>query len=480
MKPFAGNRSAFAIALVCVAQFVIVLDVTVVTSALPALGRELGFGADDLQWVVTAYVLAFGGFLVAGGRAADLVGARRAFTIGLAGFTAASLACGLAPAGWVLIAARVLQGLAAALLTPAALALLNAVTEPGAARRRAVGIWTAAAAGGGASGWVLGGLLTDYAGWRWVFLINVPVGVAGLSVATLVLPRVVAETERRLDLLGAIGLTVGLSLVVYGLSEAAAESPDLLLVGSPLLLGAAILAIILAYERRIAAPLLPRGLLRPPAVRGANLLAAALTASTSPAMLLAVLYVQEVLALRPGRAAWLFPALNLTVIAASLAGPALIGRLGPRRVATGGLVLIGLGSLLLTTVPPAGLPVARLLSAFALMGLGLGVASVASTAVGTAAVDPAERGVSGGVLNSAAQLGTALGLAVLTPLATRAASGPDGIYDGLWLGWVGAAAIAVLGIGAAVLLPRREPPPAEESATEPSMSSASAPGRQTS
>ena len=153
-----------AIALVCVAQFVIVLDVTVVTSALPALGRELGFGADDLQWVVTAYVLAFGGFLVAGGRAADLIGARRAFTIGLAGFTAASLACGLAPTGWVLIAARVLQGLAAALLTPAALALLNAVTEPGAARRRAVGIWTAAAAGGGASGWVLGGLLTEYAG----------------------------------------------------------------------------------------------------------------------------------------------------------------------------------------------------------------------------------------------------------------------------------------------------------------------------
>ena len=131
MKAFTGNRSGLAIALVCVAQFVIVLDVTVVTSALPALGRELGFGADDLQWVVTAYVLAFGGFLVAGGRAADLVGARRAFTIGLAGFAAASLGCGLAPSGWVLIASRVLQGLAAALLTPAALALLNAVTEPG-------------------------------------------------------------------------------------------------------------------------------------------------------------------------------------------------------------------------------------------------------------------------------------------------------------------------------------------------------------
>jgi len=476
MRSFTGNRTGPAIALVCIAQFVLVLDVTVVTSALPALGRELGLAADDLQWVVTAYVLAFGGFLVAGGRAADLIGARRAFTVGLAGFAATSLACGLAPTGWVLIAARVLQGLAAALLTPAALALLNAVTEPGEARRRAVGIWTAAAAGGGASGWVLGGLLTEYAGWRWVFLVNVPVGVAGLAAVAFVLPRVAADAHRRLDLLGAAGLTAGLSLVVYGLSEATAAAPNLLLVAAVLLAGGLLIGGTLAYERRVAAPLLPPGLLRTPTVRGANLLAAALTASTSPAMFLAVLYVQEVLALSPGRAAWLFPALNLTVIAGSLAGPALIGRLGPRRSAIGGLVLIAAGSLLLTLVPPSGLPVVRLVAAFGLMGLGLGVASVASTAVGTAAVEPADRGVSGGVLNSAAQLGTALGLAVLIPLATRAGDGPGGVYDGLWLGWVGAAVVAVLGIGAAVGLPVREQPVAEP-APEPPMSSASAPSR---
>jgi MFS family permease len=473
MKAFAGNRTAFAIALVCVAQFVIVLDVTVVTSALPALGRELGFSADDLQWVVTAYVLAFGGFLIAGGRAADLAGPRRAFTLGLAGFAAASLGCGLATTGWVLIGSRVLQGLAAALLTPAALALLNAVTEPGAARRRAVGIWTAAAAGGGASGWVLGGLLTEYAGWRWVFLINVPIGIAGLSAVALVLPRVTAAAAPRVDLLGAVGLTAGLSLVVYGLSEAAASAPNLLLVAGTLLAGALILAGTLAYERRVSAPLLPPGLLRPPALRGANLLAAALTASTSPAMFVAVLYVQDVLELSPGRAAWLFPALNLTVIGGSLAGPTLLGRVGPRRTATGGLVLIGAGSLLLTTVPPTGLPVLLLVTAFALMGLGLGVASVASTAVGTATVPPADRGVASGVLNSAAQLGTALGLAVLVPLATRV-SGSGELYGGLWLGWVGAAVIAVLGIGAAVRLPRREQP-AYEPAADAAMSSTAAP-----
>ena len=478
MMAFTGNRTALAIALVCIAQFVLVLDVTIVTSALPALGRELGLAADDLQWVVTAYVLAFGGFLVAGGRAADLVGARRAFTAGLAGFAVTSLACGLAPSGWVLIASRVLQGLAAALLTPAALALLNAVTEPGAARRRAVGIWTAAAAGGGASGWVLGGLLTEYAGWRWVFLVNVPVGVLGLAAVAFVLPRMAAEADRRLDLIGAVGLTAGLSLVVYGLSEAAAAAPGRLLVAAALLAGGLIIAGTLAYERRVAAPLLPPGLLRAPAVRGANLLAAALTASTSPAMFLAVLYVQEVLALSPGRAAWLFPALNLTVIVGSLAGPVLIGRLGPRRSAIGGLVLIAAGSLLLTLVPPTGLPVLRLVSAFGLMGLGLGVASVASTAVGTAAVQPADRGVSGGVLNSAAQLGTALGLAVLIPLATRAGDGPGGVYDGLWLGWIGAAVVAVLGIGAAVRLPIREQPVAGPT-PQPPMSSTATPGHKT-
>ena len=478
MNPLTGNRSAPVTALVCIAQFVLVLDVTIVTTALPVLGRELGLAADDLQWVVTAYVLAFGGFLVAGGRAADLVGARRAFAVGLAGFAVTSLACGLAPTGWVLVAARVLQGLAAALLTPAALALLNAVAEPGAARRRAVGIWTAAAAGGGASGWVLGGLLTQYAGWRWVFLVNVPVGVVGLAAVAFVLPRVAAEAARRLDLLGAVGLTAGLSLVVYGLSEATAAAPNLLLVAAVLLAGGLLIGGTLAYERRVAAPLLPPGLLRTPPVRGANLLAAALTASTSPAMFLAVLYVQEVLALSPGRAAWLFPAVNLTVIAGSLAGPALIGRLGPRRAAIGGLVLIAAGSLLLTLVPPSGLPALRLVAAFGLMGLGLGVASVASTAVGTAGVEPADRGVAGGVLNSAAQLGTALGLATLIPLATRAGEGPGGVYGGLWLGWVGAAVVAVLGIGAAVRLPIHEQSVADPT-TEAPMSSTAVPGHKT-
>ena len=189
MSGFGSNKTGLATAVLCVAQFVVVLDATVVVSALPAMGRDLGFTPGGLQWVVTAYTLAFGGFLVVGGRVADLIGSRRGFTLGLVGFTVASLACGLAPSPALLLAGRVLQGVAAALLSPAALALLTSITASPSARRRGVGVWTAAAAGGGATGWVLGGLLTEYADWRWVFFLNVPVGVIVLPLVALVLPR---------------------------------------------------------------------------------------------------------------------------------------------------------------------------------------------------------------------------------------------------------------------------------------------------
>jgi MFS family permease len=392
MTRFTGNSGR--IALLCVAQFVVVLDVTVVTSALPALGHELGFTPPGLPWVMTAYTLCFGGFLIVGGRVADLVGARRGFTIGLAGFTGASLLCALAWSAGSLVAFRAVQGSAAALLSPAALALLTASTPEGAGRRRAVGIWTAAAAGGGVTGWLLGGLLTEYADWRWVFGINVPVGLAVLPLVTVVLPRVPGQRGARLT-----------------------------------------------------DPLLPAGLIAVRAVRGANLTAAAVTASTSPAMYLAVLYVQNVLHLPPGRAAVFFPVLNLTVIVGSLLGPRLVGR-SARWTAAGGFALIAGGCLVLTILPAAGLPAGRLLTAFALMGVGLGLASTASTAAGTEAAPAAHRGVSAGLLTATAQIGTALGLALVAPLA---ALGPD-VPAGMRWGFAAAGLIAVLGLASSRLL----------------------------
>jgi len=442
-----------AIAVICVAQFVVVLDVTIVVTALPAIGPALGFLQAGQQWVFTAYALVFGGLLILGGRAADVFGHRRIFLAGLGVFTAGSIGCALAWSPTALVAGRVLQGAGAALLSPAALALLTTVTEPGEERRRAVGWWTAVAAGGGACGWVLGGLITEYAGWRWVFAVNVPIGLAALVLAPLALSAGKRQTEeRRLDLSGALTATAGLSLLVYGLTSAGERGLSARLSWLPLLLAAVTLLIFVRHEGRTTDPLLPLDLLRSRPVAAANLTAAAITAATSPAMYLAVLYVQQVLRIPPGRASLLFPALNVAVIAGSLAGPRLLKRLGARLTLLAGFAGIAGGITSLLALPSDGLPAAQLLSAFAVTGAGLGVASVASTQIGTDAADPEYRGVVSGVLNSAAQIGTSVGVALLLPLA--AAAGLSSM-QGYHLGFVGAAVIALAGALSSLLVPRQ-------------------------
>jgi EmrB/QacA subfamily drug resistance transporter len=458
MSGFAGNsrKSWLTIAVVCIAQFVVVLDVTIVVTALPAIGPALGFREAGQQWIFTAYALVFGGLLICGGRMADVFGHRRIFLTGLGLFTCASIGCALAWSPAALVVARVLQATGAALLSPAALALLTTLTQPGEERRRAVGWWTAVAAGGGASGWVLGGLITEYAGWRWVFAVNVPIGLVALGMSLIVLPA--GQKQRAaagLDLGGALTATAGLSLLVYGLTSAGERGLSQLLSWLPLLLAAVALVIFVHHEGRTTDPLLPLGLLRSRPVVGANLTAAAITAATSPAMYLAVLYVQQVLKIPAGRASLLFPALNLAVIAGSLAGPRLLKRLGARLTLLAGFAGIASGITSLLALPSEGLPVAQLLAAFAVMGAGLGVASVASTQTGTDAADPKYRGVASGVLNSAAQIGTAVGVAVLLPLA--AATGLSTL-PGYRTGFVGASAIALAGAFASLLVPARPRP----------------------
>lgn len=459
MLSFTGNRTGWGVAVLCVAQFVVVLDATVVTSGLPAMGRELDFSSAGLQWVLTAYTLTFGGLLIVGGRAADLLGSRRAFTLGVLGFTATSLLCGLAPSAGLLVTFRALQGLAAALLSPAALALLTAITPDGESRRRAVGIWTAAAAGGGATGWVLGGLLTEYADWRWIFLVNLPVGLVVLPFVAAVLPRQRPSRSGQLDVLGGAGITLALALLVSGLTRASEIASAPLLSVGPVLLGALLLGAVVRHERRAARPLLPPDLLRDRQLGGANLVALAVTASTTPAMFLAVLYVQDLIGLPPGRAALYFPALNLTVIAASLLGPRLLTHLGQRFTALVGFGLITFGAVVLLTLPLQGRPSARLLTSFAVMGFGLGLASVASTVAGTTAAPDEARGVASGLLNSSAQIGTALGLAVIVPLAARTGTAPAEVLSGMRWGFAGAAVVALLGLPCAWRLsPRRREP----------------------
>ncbi len=453
MSRFTGNTWAGP-AVLCVAQFVVVLDVTVVATALPAIAADLGFSPAGASWIITAYTVVLAGLLILGGRAADLVGARRMFAAGLAVFTLGSAACAAAVSPGMLIAARVVQGCGAALLSPAALACLTDGV-PERARGRALGWWTAAAAGGGASGWVLGGVITELAGWRWVFAINVPIGLAALALAGVVLPRSVRHPHRGLDVAGAVLVTAGLAAAVLGLTwlgEHPGAAPGWAALGA----AAVLLAGFVRHERRARSPLVPGGLVRHPGVLGGNLTAMAITGSTSPAAITAVLYAQDTLRLSPGRAALLFPALNLAVIGGSLAGPRVAGRIGTRRALAAGLIAVAAGAALLLTLPAEGLPAATMIASFGVMGLGLGVASVSSTAAGTARVPAGDRGVAAGLLNSTAQLGTALGLAAIVPLVASAAP-----MLGYRLGFAAAALVALAGAACSATVPagarRREP-----------------------
>jgi MFS family permease len=451
MSQLTGNRSATrgGLAVLCVAQFVVVLDVTVVATALPAIGSDLGFAPTGLTWVITAYTVVMAGLLVLGGRVADLAGARRMFATGLAVFAAASVACALAWSPAVLIGGRVVQGVGAALLSPAALAALHALVSEPEARRRALGWWTAAAAGGGACGWVLGGVLVELAGWRWIFAINAPVGLVALVAARRALAHLGGRPALRgLDLPGALLVTGGIALAALGLSRVA-EHPARPGGWTAVALAAVLLALFARQERRAPDALVPPRLAGAPGVLGGNLTAAALTAATTPAMLTVVLYVQDTLRLPAARGSLLFPAFNLAVVGGSLLGSRLLVRRGARALLGGGFAAVVAGIALLLTLPDRGVPVGVLLGSFALTGAGLGAASVASTAAGTAAVDERDRGVAAGLLTSTAQLGTALGLAVTTPLVAAAAP-----MTGYRLGFGVAALIGVAGLLAARTVPR--------------------------
>jgi MFS family permease len=452
MGDFGGNttgRRGLGIAVLCVAQFIVVLDATIVASALPVIRTALGFSATDLQWVVTGYSLVFGGFLIAGGRIADVLGARLVFRLGLGLFVAASAACALAWSPAALISGRLAQGLGSALLSPAALSLLTALSGGGQARRRAIGWWTAAAATGGASGWVLGGLLTQYLGWPFVFWVNLPIGMVAMAVAPHLLATGVRNKGTPLNLLGAATATVALGLLVYGLASTGDRGALTITSWAPIAIATALLIALAQRERRVSDPLVPPGFLRSRAIIAANLTALALTASTTPAMFLAILYVQSVLRFSPARASLLFPVFNLAVIAGSLNAPRLLRRIGARPTLVTGFVGIGAGATVLVALSTAG-AVAQLLAAFGLMGAGLGAASVASTHTGTEAAEPARQGIASGLLNSAAQIGTALGLAVVTPLALR---GDSPSIDGFRVGFLATCAIVAAGLVVSLVTP---------------------------
>lgn len=460
-------RRRAALALLCVAQFIDVLGVTIVIVALPAIGRDLGLAEHDLQWVASIYALCFGGFLLLAGRAADLYGRRRLFAAGLALFTVASLACGLASSPMVLVAARAIQGLGAAVAVPAALSLLTTTFPEGRERTRALGSWTAAAAGGGVTGFFLGGVLTGTLGWPWVFWVNVPVGVLCLALT----PVLLAESRdqagvRRLDLAGAVTATAGLVLLVYGSTRVGQAGAASVGTVGMLALAAALLAGFWLVERRVTDPLVPPAMLRSRQLVGASLAAFTLTAVTSPAGVLGTLYLQEALGYPPTATGLALLPFSLAAIAGSFIGAWLTARIRARATMAMGLATVTAAMLLLSRLPTqhhGGLP--WLVTGLVIAGSGLTCASVAATATGTAATGGQAQGLASGLLNSAAQVGTALGIAALVTVAAARTSALAGaadptstqLVDGFRLAFLAGAGVALLGVLGTLLLVRKEP-----------------------
>jgi EmrB/QacA subfamily drug resistance transporter len=465
MNDSRARNKWLALAVLAVAQFMVVLDVTIVNVALPAIQTDLGFSADGLQWVVNGYTLAFGGLLLLGGRASDLLGRRRLFMVGLALFGAASLAGGFAPNSETLVAVRAIQGIGAALLSPAALALLQVAFPAGRERNLALGIWGALAGIGGTLGVVAGGILVDGAGWEWIFFVNVPVAIGGILAA----PRFLAESRGKagnFDFTGAILATAGLLALVYGVIRTDAAgwgSAEVLgLFGAAvILLGAFVYA-----ESRASDPLVPLRLFR---IRGLGVstIALALNGGAFLGMFfMSALYLQQVHGDSALDAGLHFVPMGFAAIASAVVGAQLVTRLGTRAAYIGGSAIGVAGLLLLSRAGVDASYATDILPGLVVFGLGLPLVGVANQIAAVAEVPHSDAGAASGIVTTAFQVGGAIGLALVSTAATSrvgdalaaGATQPQALADGFERGIVVAAGIAVLNLlVGAVRAPRIKP-----------------------
>jgi len=443
-----------AFSLLAIAYFVTIADLAIVNVALPTIGRKLHFSEGNLQWVVTAYGLTFGGILLLGGRAADLLGRRRIFMIGLAVFTAGSLGCALSRSEWTLIMMRGIQGLGAAVILPAALSIVMNIFEEGSERNKALGVWGAVGATGATFGVLAGGVLTRYVGWEYIFFLNVPIGVVALALTRRVVPESRLEiARRRYDPLGALTVTGGLLLLVYAISQAPNVGWETVRTISLLAVSAASLVAFVVIERRVEAPLLPLTIFRSRTLTGANTVSFLLGASFFAFIFVATLYMQQVLgysAIQTGLA-WL--ATSVTSVAFAGVSQALVTRHSPKLVMATGMALIGAG-LLWAAQAGHGHYWSTLLGPFFVTGVGTAFAFIPVSIAALAGIEEHEAGLASGLLNTTQQLGGALGVAVastvtaahLKTLTRQGDTARDALSGGLqWALWVcGATAIAAV------------------------------------
>ena len=463
-----ARRATLTLVVCCLAQFMVVLDVSIVNVALPSISADLDFEPASLAWVVNAYTLAFAGFLLLGGRAADLLGRREVFAGGLALFALASLAGGLAQSELTLVAARAAQGLGGAVVAPATLSILTTGFPEGHERNRALGYWGAMGAVGGASGALLGGVLTEALNWRWILIINVPIGLFG-ALAALRVVRAGRRDEgatRRFDLAGALTVTTGLVVVTYGIVQTddygwGSERTLLTLAA-----GAALLAVFLLVEGRLAArPLVPLRIFASRALTGANVVVFCLGGSVFAMWYFVSLYLQQVLGYSPIEAGVAFLPMPLTIAAVTQAATRLTSRKGPGPVLATGMALIGAGMLLFARVPPDGAYAADVLAPALLCSAGIGFSFVPVTIAATTGVARTEAGLASGLVNTSRQMGGSLGLALLATVATQRTTGVAGdvsqleaLTEGFQRAFALGAAIALCGALVSALVLRAAAP----------------------
>jgi EmrB/QacA subfamily drug resistance transporter len=466
-----ARRRSLTLILCCLAQFMVVLDVSIVNVALPSISADLGFTAASLAWVVNAYTLAFAGFLLLGGRAADLLGRREVFAGGLALFALASLAGGLAQSELTLVAARAAQGLGGAVVAPATLSILTTGFPEGHERNRALGLWGAMGAIGGASGALLGGLLTETLSWRWILIINVPIGLLGALAALRVVrtPRPATGATRQFDLAGALSVTVGLVVLTYGIVESGthgwASARTLLTLAA----GTALLALFLVVEGRLAArPLVPLRIFGSRALSAANVVVFCLGGSAFAMWYFVSLYLQQVLGYTPIEAGLAFLPMPLTIAACTQAATRLTGRHGPGPVLAVGMGLIAAGMVLFARVAVDGGYTSDVLAPALLCSAGIGFSFVPVTIAATTGVHRTEAGLASGLVNTSRQMGGSVGLALLATVATQhsAAVGDDAprleaLTEGFHRAFALGAVIALVGaLVSALVLSSRAPRPA--------------------
>ena len=416
------RRKWLVLAVTVAAQFMVIVDVSVVNVALPAIKHDLHFSQDNLQWVITAYAILFGGTLLLGGRLADLLGRRRLFMAGVAVFTVGSLLSGLAWSAGALIVTRALQGLGGALLAPAALSIIVTTFREGRDRNRALGVMGAASGSGGAVGVLLGGILTSDLSWSWIFFVNLPVGVAVLAASPWLLRESRAElSHRHFDVAGAVSITAGMMALVYAITRASQHGW-----GSGLSVGlltgaAALIAAFVAIEARSPAPLLPLRIFRARTLSAANATSAMVGAAAFGQFFLLALYLQQILGYSAVKTGVAFIAITVTIILLSNLAQSLTTRLGARPVLSAGLLLTAAGGALYARMPAGGHYFWDVFPGLLVSGVGLAFTFVPVVIAGLTGVQPADAGVASGLLNTSRQIGGAIGLAAVTTIASTAA-----------------------------------------------------------